>query len=114
VYRRERDFIVCFISSDIVGLNVAEKMKHFKNIKHIIQNISLCCKHYVSNFFFFCRDRSTELISTIENLQLNNKRLVEQHSAMQAQVCRVICIYTASNRFFFFKCTFSRPFLTFD
>lgn len=57
-------------------------------------------------FFFFCRDRSTELISTIENLQLNNKRLVEQHTAMQAQVCRVICIYTASNRFFemqFFK-----------
>lgn len=31
-------------------------------------------------------DRSTELISTIENLQLNNKRLVEQHTAMQAQM----------------------------
>ena len=67
--------------------------------------------HYVANimfpmFFFFCRDRSTELISTIENLQLNNKRLVEQHTAMQAQVCRVICIYSAGNRFFeihFFK-----------
>ena len=31
MYRREREFIVCIISSDIVGLNVAEKMKHFKN-----------------------------------------------------------------------------------
>ena len=51
--------------------------------------------------FFFRRDRSTELICTIENLQLNNKRLVEQHTAMQAQVCGVICIHTASNRFFF-------------
>ena len=29
-------------------------------------------------FFFFCRDRSTELISTIENLQLNNKRFYAQ------------------------------------
>ena len=60
--------------------------------------------HYVANImfpmFFFCRNRSTELISTIENLQLNNKRLVEQHTAMQAQVCGLICIYTASNRFF--------------
>ena len=62
-------------------------------------------------FFFFCRDRSTELISTIENLQLNNKRLVEQHTAMQAQVCGVICIYTASNRFF--KMHFFKAFLNF-
>lgn len=34
--------------------------------------------------FFFGRD--SELMSTIETLQLNNKRLIEQQSAIQAQV----------------------------
>ena len=34
--------------------------------------------------FFSCRD--SELMSTIETLQLNNKRLIEQQSAIQAQV----------------------------
>lgn len=37
----------------------------------------------------FSRDRCSELtcVNTIENLQLNNKRLLEQHNAIQAQVC---------------------------
>lgn len=38
-------------------------------------------------FSFLCFfGRDSELMSTIETLQLNNKRLIEQQSAIQAQV----------------------------
>lgn len=42
----------------------------------------LTCGKYC--LFSFCRD--SELINTIETLQLNNKRLIEQQNVIQAQV----------------------------
>ena len=36
--------------------------------------------------FVIFRDRTSELITTVEKLQNNNRRLSEQHNAMQSQV----------------------------
>ena len=51
-----------------------------------------CSKYYLFSF-----GRDSELINTIETLQLNNKRLIEQQNVIQAQVhVPVVCMQYTS------------------
>ena len=48
-----------------------------------------------SKYCLFSFGRDSELINTIETLQLNNKRLIEQQNVIQAQVhvhVHVVCM----------------------